>query len=172
QRRSTVQAGGPWVFSTSAAWAGAAGRLGVRMAPEFDTSRVSIQNLPELGGAAAVANTAIQAGELVFYEKALVQAPAPTNLARVRAYCQLDLEQRRLLRETFWSEAPAVRCAATAACDAAEEDSGDSAAQAGCGWVWPFFRGENDETEVDIMALALTSVYSPARRVILLVGAQ
>ncbi|CAJ1349395.1 unnamed protein product, partial [Effrenium voratum] len=129
QRRSTVQAGGPWVFSTSAAWAGAAGRLGVRMAPEFDTSRVSIQNLPELGGAAAVANTAIQAGELVFYEKALVQAPAPTNLARVRAYCQLDLEQRRLLRETFWSEAPAVRCAATAACDAAEEDSGDSAAQ-------------------------------------------
>eukprot|EP00435_Cladocopium_sp_Y103_P048659 s827_g14.t1 len=91
-----------------------------------NTADVSIEDLPELGGAAAVAKASFKAGQQVFREKALVIAPSATNLARVRAYCQLEDAQRRILRETFFSEAPAVRCAATAACETAEA-TGDTA---------------------------------------------
>ncbi|CAK9062379.1 unnamed protein product [Durusdinium trenchii] len=98
------------------------------MEAEANTDGVSIQHLPELGGAAAVAKTSFKAGQQVFRERALVIAPSPTNLARVRAYCQLDDTPRRILRETFFSEAPAVRCAATAACEAVEA-TGDTATE-------------------------------------------
>jgi len=91
------------------------------------TSGVLVADLPELGGAAAVASRDFQAGERVFEEPVLVIAPSATNLARVRAYCQLPAEKRRLLREDFFGEAPPVRCAATAACSG--EVSGDSAAE-------------------------------------------
>lgn len=93
-----------------------------------NTEGVSIEDLPELGGAAAVANIAFKAGQQVFREKALVIAPSATNLARVRAYCQLEDHARRMLRETFFSEAPSVRCAATAACESAEA-TGDTAVE-------------------------------------------
>ena len=83
---------------------------------DFDTSGVAVAAHPGLGGTSAVAARAFAAGERVFRERALVVALAPTNLARVRAYCALPPEGQRTLREEYWSDAPEVRCAATAAC--------------------------------------------------------
>ena len=45
----------------------------------FDTSGVAVTALPELGGTSAVAQRPFAAGELVFRERALVMAAAPTN---------------------------------------------------------------------------------------------
>lgn len=83
----------------------------------------------ELGGTSAVALRSFAAGELVFRERALVMASAHTNFARLRAHLALPKETREELLERFWSEAPLVRCAATAACRADAANTGDSVAE-------------------------------------------
>lgn len=93
----------------------------------FDTSGVEVGDRPELGGAAALAARNFNAGEQVFCEQTLVVALAPTNLSRVRAYCGLPAESRTSLRKEFFRDAPAVRCAATAALRSDAAGSGDSA---------------------------------------------
>lgn len=94
----------------------------------FDVTGVVVEDRAELGGATAIAGRAFQPGDRVFRERALVVATGITNLARVRAYCGLNDEGQRRLRENFWGEAPAVRCQATAACRPETIGTGDSAA--------------------------------------------
>lgn len=95
----------------------------------FDISGVALAERLELGGRSAFAARAFKAGERVFREQALVVAAAPTNLARLRAHLGLAAGSRREILERFWSEAPPVRCAATAACRTDSPTTGDSAAE-------------------------------------------
>jgi len=92
-----------------------------------------------------VAARAFAAGERVFCERALVVASGHTNLARVRAYCGLTHEGRRALREQYFGEAPAVRCAATAACRPDAVGSGDSAAE-----VFEALRAEDEHGDLTL----------------------
>lgn len=96
---------------------------------DFDTSGVVVADRAELGGKTALADRAFAAGARVFRERALVLAPASTNLARLRAYLALPGAARAELREQFWAEAPAVRCAATAACRPDTAGTGDAASE-------------------------------------------
>mmetsp|Transcript_93770 Transcript_93770/g.205224 ORF Transcript_93770/g.205224 Transcript_93770/m.205224 type:complete len:516 (+) Transcript_93770:53-1600(+) len=115
--------------------------------PRFDISGVVVAEVKDLGGTSAIAARSFEAGECVFREEILVSAPAPTNLARLRAYCSLPPEQRSKIREQFWREAPTVRCAATAACrpEAAQKGEGDSATE-----VLAQLKAEGLEVDLDL----------------------